>query len=196
MSKLVKHGEEWRHIETGEIFTKKQLDKLNDQKMFEQHNEYLKNSIEHELDPKYKLTKLKEPKQNSKKTIKEGYKFNMMHRTDIKDLLLSNKLTVQEFAFIGAFTPFISYPENDIKINNEYFSLEKLAEFCGYSRNMMTKTMKKLEELEVVKVVKGGNRPPIIYFNPFLYSAGREVSNDTFNMFCQSKYNPDISMYQ
>lgn len=196
MSKLIKHGEEWVHVETGEVFTKKKLDELNDKKMFEQHNEYLHNSIEHDLDPKYKLTKLREPKQISKKTVKEGYKFNMMHRTDIKDLLLSNKLTVQEFAFIGAFTPFINYPDNDIKINNEYLPLEKLAEFCGYSKNIMTRTMKKLEELEVVKVVKGGNKPPVIYFNPFLYAAGREVSNETFNMFCKSRYNPDIAQYQ
>lgn len=196
MSKLINHGEEWVHIETGEVWTKKRLDELNDKQMFEHHNTYFKNSVEHDLDPKYKLTKMKEPKETSKKTIKEGYKFNMMHRTDIKELLLTNKLTVQEFAFIGAFTPFITYPDNDIRINNEYLSLEQLAEFCNYSKNIMTRTIKKLEELEVVKVVKGGNRPPIIYFNPFLYSAGREVNNDTFNMFCKSRYNPDVAHYQ
>ncbi|MGD6876743.1 hypothetical protein [Bacillus infantis] len=195
MSKLIKHGEEWIHSETGEIFTKKRLDELNDKKMFEQHNQYLKNAVENELDPKYKLTKIRNSDEPSKKTIKEGYKFNMMHRTDIKDLLMQNKLTVQEFAFIGAMTPFITYPDNDVRINNEYLSLEGLADFCGYSKNIMTRTIKKLEELEVIKVVRGGNRPPIIYFNPFLYSAGREISNDTFNMFCKSKYNPDGMNY-
>lgn len=195
MSKLIKNGEEWVHEETGEIYTKKRLEELNNKKMFEEHNKYLKNSFEHELDPKYKLTKIRESNESNKKSIKEGYKFNMMHRTDIKELLLSNKLSVQEFAFIGAMTPFISYPENDVKINNEYLSLEELADFCGYSKNIMTRTIKNLEKLEVIKVVKGGNRPPIVYFNPFLYSAGREVSNDTFNMFCKSIYNPDVANY-
>lgn len=192
---LVKFEDEWIDTETGQIFTNKQIKKLNNKKLFDEHNTYIKNSIDLEIDADYKLTKIKE-KESTKKSVKEGYKFNMIHRTDIKELLLTNKLTVQEFAFIGAFTPFISYPDNDIKINNEYLSLEELGEFCSYSKNIMTRTIKKLEELEVIKVVKGGNRPPIIYFNPFLYAAGREVNTDTFNMFCKSRYNPDVSKYQ
>ncbi|MGG3891983.1 hypothetical protein [Metabacillus fastidiosus] len=196
MSKLIRHGEEWRHSETGELFTKERLDELNNKKLFEEHNTYLKNSIDHELKPQYKLIKLRDSKESSKMTIKEGYKFNMTHRTDVKDLLLNNKLTVQEFAFIGAFTPFITYPDNDLKINNEYLSLEELSEFCSYSKNIMTRTIKKLESLEIIKVIKGGNRPPIIYFNPFLYSAGRDVSRDTFMMFSKSIYNPDVAYYQ
>ncbi|AZV43758.1 hypothetical protein BAOM_3149 [Peribacillus asahii] len=195
MSKLIKHGEEWVHTETGEVWTQKRLQEYNDKQMFENHNQYMKNAIEHDLKVKKKLTTIRESNETNRKTIKEGYKFNMIHRTDIKELLLSNKLTVQEFAFIGAFTPFITYPDNDIKINNEYFPLEDLAEFCGYSKNIMTRTIKKLEELEVIKVVKGGNRPPIIYFNPFLFSAGREISNDTYMMFCKSRYNPDVAHY-
>lgn len=194
--KLIKYGEEWFDEETAELFTKKQLQVINDKQMLESHNEYLKNSIEYNLNAKEKLTPIRESKESNRKTVKEGYKFNMIHRTDIKELLLTNKLTVQEFAFIGAFTPFITYPDNDIKINNEYLSLEQLGDFCDYSKNIMTRTIKKLEELEVIKVVKGGNRPPIIYFNPFLYAAGREVSNDTFNMFCKSRYNPDVANYQ
>lgn len=196
MSKLIKRGEEWVHFDTGEVFTKKRLDELNDKQMFEQHNTYLKNSIEHDLDPKYKLTKIRDSNESIKKTVKEGHKFNMMHRTDLKKLMLSNRLTIQESAFIGRLTPFIEYPYNDIKINNEYLTLEELADFCGYGRNMMSKVIKGLEKLEVIKVVKGGNRPPIIYFNPFLYSAGRDVMNETFNMFCKSEFNPDISYYQ
>lgn len=196
MINVRRYGEEYFDKDTGEIITKERLQELNDKQMFENHNQYMKTAIENDLKVKNKLTPLREPKENAKKSVKEGYKFNMIHRTDIKELLLTNKLTVQEFAFIGAFTPFITYPDNDIKINNEYLPLDKLGEFCGYSKNIMTRTIKKLEKLEVIKVVKGGNRPPIIYFNPFLYSAGREVSNETFNMFCKSRYNPDVAYYQ
>lgn len=192
----VQYGEEYRHIRTGEVATKRDLQKLNDRQLFENHNTYLENASEYDLKIKKNLKTIKESKESNMKTVKEGYKFNMTHRTDVKDLLLTNKLTVQEFAFIGALTPFITYPDNDMKINNEYLSLEELAEFCGYSKNIMTRTIKNLEKLEVIKVVKGGNRPPIIYFNPFLFAAGREVTNDTYMMFCKSRYNPDISNYQ
>lgn len=192
----IQNGEEYVHIRTGEIITKRELQKLNDRQMFESHNTYLENANELDLEVKKKLTTIRESKESNRKTVKEGYKFNMTHRTDVKELLLANKLTVQEFAFIGALTPFITYPDNDMRINNEYLSLEELSEFCGYSKNIMTRTIKNLEKLEVIKVVKGGNRPPIIYFNPFLFAAGREVTNDTYMMFCKSKYNPDIANYQ
>jgi hypothetical protein len=192
---LVKFEDEWIDIETGAIYTNKQLKKLNDKKLFDEHNTYLKNSIDLNVDANYKLIKLKE-KESTTKVVKEGYKFNMIHRTDLKELMLSNELSVYESAFIGKLTPFITYPDNDIRINKEYLTLEELSKFCGFSKNMMTKTIKSLETLEVIKVVKGGNRPPIIYFNPFLYSAGRDVNSDTFMMFCKSKYNPDIAKYQ
>lgn len=196
MNKFVQYGDLWRDLETGEIITQQQLQKLNDKELFESHNTYLKNTIEYGLDAKKKLKSLKDVDEVSKMTVKEGYKFNMIHRTDLKELMLSNKLTVQEFAFIGAFTPFITYPDNDIKIQNQYLSLEELCEFCGYSKNIMTRTIKKLEKLEVIKVVKGGNKPPIIYFNPFLFSAGRDINKDTFMMFAKSCYNPDFMFYQ
>lgn len=196
MNKLIKHGEEWRDSETGELFTKKQLEELNDKQMFESHNEYIKNAIEHDLKPKKKLIPIRESKESRMKTVKEGYKFNMMHRTDLKELMMNNKLSVQESAFIGRLTPFITHPENDVKINNQYLTLEELSEFCGFSKNVMSRTIKSLEELEVIKVVKGGNRPPIVYFNPFLYTSGREITTDTYMIFAQSKYNPDLAYYQ
>jgi hypothetical protein len=192
---LVKFEDEWIDTETGAIYTNKQLKKLNDKKLFDEHNTYLKNSIDLNVDANYKLIRLKE-KESTTKVVKEGYKFNMIHRTDLKELMLSNELSVYESAFIGKLTPFITYPDNDIRINKEYLTLEELSKFCGFSKNIMTKTIKSLELLEVIKVVKGGNRPPIIYFNPFLYSAGRDVNSDTFMMFCKSKYNPDIAKYQ
>lgn len=192
---LVKFENEWIDTETGQIFTSKQLKTLNNKKLFDEHNTYLSNSIDLDIDPEYKLIKLKE-KESQTKVVKEGYKFNMIHRTDLKELMLSNDLTVYESAFIGKLTPFITYPDNDIKINKQYLTLEELSKFCGFSKNIMTKTIKSLEKLEVIKVVKGGNKPPVIYFNPFLYSAGREVNIDTFNLFCQSRYNPDLQHYQ
>jgi hypothetical protein len=192
---LVKFEDEWIDTETGQIYTKKQIKKINNKKLFDEHNAYMETSLDFEVDAEYKLIKLKE-KESSTKIVKEGYKFNMIHRTDLKELMLSNELTVYESAFIGKLTPFITFPDNDVRINKQYLTLEELSKFCGFSKNIMTKTIKSLEKLEVIKIVKGGNKPPIIYFNPFLYSAGREVNNDTFNMFCQSKYNPEISKYQ
>lgn len=194
MSKLIKHGEEWVHIETGEVFTQKKLIEINNKKMFESHNDYMINSLDHNLERGYKLTKVSE-KENSRMVVKEGYKFNMIHRTDMKELFLSNKLSNHDKQFIGVLSPFISYPYNDIKIINEYLPLEELGRFIGISKNVMTKTIKNLEQNEVIKVVKGGNKPPTIYFNPFLICAGRDVEKDTYMMFCKSIYNPDVAYY-
>lgn len=193
---IIKVGEEWIDSETGEIITKKKLEKLNEQQLIETHEHYWNNSIDHEINPKIKLTRIREANESNKMTVKEGYKFNMIHRTDLKELMLSNKLTVHESAFIGRLTPFITYPDNEVRIQNQYLTLEELSEFCNFSKNIMTRTIKNLEKLEVIKVVKGGKKPPIIYFNPFLFSAGREINKDTFMMFAKSQYNPDIVHYQ
>jgi hypothetical protein len=198
MSKLIKHGEEWVHSETGQVFTKKELKAINDKQLHESHNQYLRNSIEHELDSQVKLIKVKEPKEPTKRTIKEGYTFNMIHRTDVKDFFdqYGDELTLQDISFIGMFSAYITYPNNDVKINKKYLTLEDLAKKCKLSKNKITSTIKNLERLEVIKVIKGGNVPPVIYFNPFLFASGREIANDTFLMFCKSKYNPEVARYQ
>ena len=194
MSNLVKYGEEWVHKETGEVFTQKRLIEINDKKAFEANTNYIKNTIEHDLDRNYKMNKVSE-KESTKMTVKEGYKFNMIHRTDMKELFLSDVLSNQDKQFIGVLSPFISFPDNCIKINNEYLTLEQLGKFVGISKNMITKVIKNLEVNELIKVVKGGKNPPVIYFNPFLISAGREVERDTYMMFAKSIYNPDVRFY-
>lgn len=194
MGELIRIGEEWVDDETGQIYTQEELNYLSDKRILQAHTDYCKRSIEYGTEINYHLVKLSN-KESNKMRVKERYKFNMMHRTDLREIMASDKLSLKEVGFIGRLTPFICFPDNDVKINNQYLTLEELAKFVGFSKNIMTKVIKVLENEEIIKVVKGGNKPPIIYFNPFLYSAGREVSKDTYMMFAKSKYNPDLKYY-
>jgi hypothetical protein len=198
MNTLIKHGEEWVDHETGQVITKKELKAENDKQLHESHNQYMRNSVEYGLNQKQKLVKVKEPKEQRKRTIKEGYTFNMIHRTDVKDFYdnYGDELTLQDISFIGMFSAYITYPNNDIKINKKYLTLEELAKKSKLSKNKITSTIKNLERLEVIKVIKGGNVPPVIYFNPFLFASGREISEDTYQMFCKSKFNPEVAHCQ
>lgn len=194
MGELIRIGEEWIDDETGQIYTQEELNNLSDKKILQAHTDYCKRSIEYGTEVNYHLIKLSN-KESNKKKVKERHKFNMMHRTDLKEIVLSGVLSPKEGAFIGLLTPFICFPDNDVKINNQYLTLEELGKIIGYSKNVMTSIIKNLEKEEIIKVVRGGNKPPIIYFNPFLYSAGREVSKDTYMIFAKSKYNPDLKYY-
>lgn len=195
MNKLVRrNNEEWVHTETGQIYTNKELEKANEKQMLEANTKYYHNAVQHDLDVVHRIIPITK-KESSKKVVKEKYNFNMIHRTDVKELMLSGVLSEKECAFIGRFQAFICYPDNDLRIHNDYLSYEELGNVLGYSKNVMTKIIKSLEVNEIIKVVKGGNKPPIIYFNPFLYSSGREIDSDTYMMFCKSRYNPDINYY-
>lgn len=127
MSKLIRvNGEEWVHKETGEIYTQQDLTDLNNKKMLEQNTEYHKNIVEHDLEYDYKIVPVGK-KESNKKSVKERHNFNMIHRTDLKEIMLSGKLGEKECAFIGRLTPFICFPDNDIKIQNEYLTIEQIA---------------------------------------------------------------------
>lgn len=192
MSKYIHTGECWIDKDTGEVVSEKTIQEVKDQKIVQKHNEYVEDVAESNGKQNYKLVKVPDREPVTKK-IKEGFKFNMIHRTDLKKIMLSDKLSVKEKGFIGCLTPFISFPDNDVKINHEYLTMEELAKFVGFSKNVMTKVIKVLENEEIIKVVRGGKRPPIIYFNPFLYCAGRETSIETYNLFAKSIYNPEVS---
>ncbi len=179
---------------TGEIYTEAETIKEQSESIKNAYKEYSKSNLESNTEPEYRLIKIID-KEYDKKKVKERYAFNMMHRTDLKEIMLSGELSANELAFIGALTPFISYPNNDVKINQQYYTLEEIGKFIGRSRNMVTKIINTLEKMEIIKVIKGHKLPPVIYFNPFLYSSGREISKDTYMLFCQSMYNPDKLHY-
>jgi hypothetical protein len=124
--------------------------------------------------------------------IKNKYKFNKVFEVDMRELILKGKtLTTNEFAFIGCFTSFITFPTNEIKVNNEYLTFEEIGKMIGIGKNAVATMIKNLEKNEVIKVVKRHKLPPIIYFNPFLNCGGKVVEYETFMLFRDSIFNPD-----
>lgn len=190
--KLEHNGDVWVDKSTGEIYTQSQVDSFNNEKILTDHKAYMERSLEYGTENKYTVIELPS-KESNKKRVKEGYKFNMMHRTDLRKIIFSGKLKAKEIAFIGGLTPFICFPDNDVKFNNQYLTLDSIGKLIDCGENRMTTVIKTLESQEIIKMIRGGNKPPVIYFNPFLYSSGREVSEETYNMFIDSKYNPNVS---
>lgn len=185
------NGEVWYDKETGEKKTKSQIQKDKGNKLLSVYNDYVSESAELGIKNTLGLTYVGTRESNTR-SVKEGYQFNMIHTMDVILILKHGTLSPKEWAFVGAFSPCVQFPDNDLKIDNQYLNYGELGSILGYSRNTIGEIVNSLEEKEIVKVVKGGNRPPIIYFNPFLYAGGREVKNETCNMFVDSQYNPDV----
>lgn len=193
MSKLLFNGEKYCNEETGEIYTQQDLDRFSDEELFNQLRKYNERQLDYGTNVNYELRR-KSDKESHKIRVKENYNFNMMHTTDLRDMILSGEFDKKEGTFIGLVTPFICYPNNDVQVKKKYLPLIELGKLIGYGKNTIGEIVKSLEEKEVIKVIWGGNKPPIIYFNPFLYSAGRDIDKEVAEMFIESKYNPNRDM--
>lgn len=95
------------------------------------------------------------------------------------------KLGLHEYAFLGKSAPFIQKPNNDMRINNKYISLEEIGKQIGISKNIVTRTVRNLESVNLIRLVYGGNQPPIIYFNPDIFYINKETSIETKKLFAE-----------
>lgn len=103
----------------------------------------------------------------------------------LRYVLSESNLGIHEYAFIGTLTPFITEPNNDIRIYNKYLNLEQIGKIVGISKNIVTRVIKNLEKSNIIRVIKGGNQPPIIYFNPNLFNVNKNISKETFELFTE-----------
>lgn len=101
----------------------------------------------------------------------------------LKNLFLSQDLSRNDLAFICFLYPFITKPDNDIRINKKYLKLEDVGKLVGFSKNVVTKIINSLEENDIIRVIKGGNKPPIIYFNPNLFYINEPSSEEIYTLF-------------
>jgi hypothetical protein len=107
--------------------------------------------------------------------------FNQMYQDDLKKIFESKKLTIFTLAYLARFTPYIKFPENFLVIENHIPNQDELAESLSVRRNKIAEAEKELEYHEIIKKVKSGNNR-IVYFNPFLYTAGLVVCQSCFDM--------------
>ena len=139
------------------------------------------------LEQKYNLIKI-----NNEETdtilVKKGYDFNRIFRVEMR-IVMNNKmfqLSLGAKAFIGNFTPFISFPENSILVDGERPTIKDYMNMMGIGKSKLYSIFKELEEYEIIKRINLGTKL-IIYFNPYLYSCGY-VNKDTVELFKNSQY--------
>lgn len=124
-------------------------------------------------------------------TIKKGFTYSKIFRVDVNIMMEEANLSKNALAFIARFSPLISYPDNTVQYNYTNPDIEKICELFNASRSTVFSALKELENNEVVKRVKV-NGQLVIYFNPFLYCAGKDVSEEPYKLFENSRFNPKI----
>lgn len=130
-------------------------------------------------------------------SIKKNYAFNKTFRVKTKELALSNILDSNCWAFIGFYSNFLEFPTNEIMVNHQHLTYEELGRLIGWNKNKIPTVLKKLEEHEIIKIIKRiikiikrHKLPPVVYFNPFLFCSSKTVDVETYMMFENSIYNP------
>jgi hypothetical protein len=124
-------------------------------------------------------------------TIKKNYTFNKIFRGDMKMLLKNNNLSIHALAFIGMFEHYICFTRNNLIVDCENPTIEKLCKMLGIKRSKMFEILKELEDKYIIKRTKSG-KDLIIYFNPFLFCSGGVVHKDTYDLFKFNPYNPEM----
>lgn len=186
------HNEQILNSETGELITEDEFHELFSEDLSNKLKDYKKACREVGELPKLGINKL-QGSVYAVVPIKNKHKFNKVFEVDMREIINAKTLTTNEFAFIGCFTSFITFPTNEIKVNNEYLTIEEIGKMIGVGKNAISTTLKNLEKNEIIKVVKRHKLPPIIYFNPFLNCGGKVVEYDTYMLFRDSVFNPNKS---
>jgi hypothetical protein len=179
------HNEQIVDSQTGELITEEEFHENFSEDLSNKLRDYKKACRDVGELPKLGINKL-QGAVYAVVPIKNKHKFNKVFEVDMKELIMAKTLTTNEFAFIGCFTSFITFPTNEIKINNEYITYEEIGKMICIGKNAVSTTLKNLENNEVIKVVKRHKLPPIIYFNPFLNCGGKVVEYETFMLFRDS----------
>jgi hypothetical protein len=185
------HNEQILDSQTGELLTEEDFHGIFSEELSNKISEYKKACRDIGELPQLGINKL-QGVVYAVVPIKNKHKFNKVFEVDMRELILKGKtLTTNEFAFIGCFTSFITFPTNEIKVNNEYLTFEEIGKMIGIGKNAVSTMLKNLEKNEVIKIVKRHKLPPIIYFNPFLNCGGKVVEYETYMLFRDSIFNPN-----
>lgn len=176
--------------ETGEIINYDEILEAQQEHIVEEYTQMKTECFLLQKDAKIRIVKYQGVKHPCV-TIKKDYTFNKIFRGDMKVLLKENKLSIHALAFIGMFEHYISFTRNNLIIDCENPSIEKLCEMLGIKRSKMFEILKELEEKHIIKRTKNG-KDLIIYFNPFLFCAGGLVHQDTYELFKFNPYNPEM----
>jgi DNA-binding transcriptional ArsR family regulator len=176
-------------LDTGELFTKAEVDKYVKRRLEEfsvnQLSEIKK--VGNELlgvEPEQYLINKRSKKINTRnKSNFTNGDFNIVYKNpNIIMELIEMKLEVNEKLVYYILRDFVSFPSNSILINGEVPAMIDLEPLIGLKERTIRKALKSLEEKGLVKLKLAGVRK-CIFFNPFYYASGKELDNETLKMF-------------
>lgn len=185
-------------IDSGEPFTKTEVDKYVARRLEEYSKSQLKeikevgsNVFGVETEQILINKRSRKPKTSKTKSNFDNGEFNIVYKNPIILLELINmKLEINEKLIYYVLRDFISYPTNSILINGEVPSMTELEPLIGLKERTIRKALKGLEEKGFVKLKKTGVRN-CIFFNPFYYASGKDLDINTLKMFELLEYDED-----
>lgn len=174
---------------TGEIISLEELKKAKEQKCIEDLHNMQRDLRELNINSDLMVIRYKGEQYDCKK-IKHNHYFLKVFRVEVRELMKSKELSKNARMVIGTLQTFLYFPTNAVIIDGKNPTAEELMDILDLSRSTYFNTMQELESKEIIKRVKR-NGDIVIYFNPFLFSAGGVVDRETYQMFCKSKYSTD-----
>jgi DNA-binding transcriptional ArsR family regulator len=184
-------------LDTGELFTKAEVDKYATRKieLFSAQQLSEIKDISQEIlgvQPEQHLYNKRSKKVKSNNKIKfDNGDFNIAYKnTDILMELINMKLEVNEKLVYYVLRDFISFPSNSVLINGEVPTMTDLEPLIGLKERTIRKALKTLEEKGLVKLMNSGVRK-CIFFNPFYFASGKELDSATLKMFELLECNED-----
>lgn len=123
----------------------------------------------------------KNKKDSTKVYINKDAKFKIYYEKSVQYIvpLLKN----DEFGVMSKLAASLQYPSNSVKINNKIPTVEDLMTYLNLGRSRYYEIMKTLEGHNILKRVKEAGIGLVIYYNPYIYSSGRQINIITRDMF-------------
>lgn len=141
-----------------------------------------------ELNIKSDLVVIKYKGQNySCKKINPNHYFMKVFRVQVREIIKNKELSKNARMFIGTLESFLYFPTNSVIIDGKNPTPQELMNLLDIGKSKYYEVIKELEDKEIIKVIKR-NGDTIIFFNPFLFSAGAVVDRETFEMFKNSRF--------
>jgi len=175
---------------TGEVLDTQLVHKLKFDNLVFETNELNKEKRAFGSKETYRVIQINGEQHNCV-NIKQDYTFGKVFRVALKELMESKVLGKNSKMIIATLEPYLAFPKNYVLVKSKVPTIKELEEMVELKRTALYESLKELEDNDVIHRVKIGKQI-IIYFNPFLYCSGVAISNDTYEMFKYSKYNPNF----
>lgn len=180
-------------LESGEMFTQAEVQKYVQRKIEKFSSRYLmeikKESVSNfDILPDQVLMNTRSTDQhkankarNGKTFYQNGRDFNITYRKglEVVELML---LEANEKLTYYTLRDHIQYPTNAIMFNGRTPTFKELEPIVSLKERTIRKCLKTLEEKGLIKLVQSGKRKAI-YVNPTYYASGKELDNETLQMF-------------